>query len=127
MTKPGIIVLVCVMVSGCVGTPPRKAADPAAMPMCYENEHTAAVEPSLLLRARVEAQRYSNEIYGADCVVCAEVLDPKDEDGLLWVHITSPYVDLINTSAAIWMRPDGKVVRKGQWHSCHARLRKSAS
>ena len=93
------------------------------MRLCAEDEKSRALDPALLESALVEAQRYSNEVYGSDCFVCAEVLtfDPSR----LWIHITSPVQDIpINTSASIWVRKsDGKVVERALGHSCHARVK----
>ena len=88
-------------------------------------DETKAIDSAQLQSALVRAQAYSNEFYGKDCFVCAELL--SYEDGNIRLHITSPLPDmLINTSAVITVRAaDGKVLSKGAYHSCHARYTSS--
>jgi hypothetical protein len=100
-------------------------AQPREMKTCVEGAAPVGVETRAFSAALRQAQRYSERVYGADCFVCAEVFD---EPGTYMLHITSPIADmLINTSAAITVRKsDGAVVDRAIWHSCHARIRKTA-
>ena len=93
------------------------------MKLCAVTEATEAIDPEQLRIALTRAQAYSNDFYGEDCFVCAELL--SYEDGRIDLHITSPVPDmLINTSAVITVRAaDGKVLDKGAYHSCHARYK----
>jgi hypothetical protein len=93
------------------------------MQTCVVGVTPANVTAESFAAALREAQRYSDEKYGSDCFVCAELLDDSDE---YMLHITSPIEDtLINTSAAITVRKrDGAVTERAIWHSCHARIRK---
>jgi len=93
------------------------------MATCVEGASPAGVERTSFETALQQAQRYSDEIYGNDCFVCAQVFDQPDQ---YMLHITSPFDDMIiDTSAAITVRKsDGAVVSRAQWHSCHARIRK---
>jgi hypothetical protein len=95
------------------------------MATCVEGAAPVNVTPESFAASLREAQRYSDEKYGSDCFVCAELFDDPDE---YMLHITSPIEDmLINTSAAITVRKrDGAVTERAIWHSCHARIRKSA-
>jgi hypothetical protein len=94
---------------------------PAPMELCAVTEKTEALDPAQLRMALTRAQAYSNDLYGRDCFVCAELL--RYEEGSIELHITSPVSDmLLNTSAVISVRAaDGKVLSKGAYHSCHAR------
>jgi len=95
------------------------------MATCVEGAAPANVTPESFASSLREAQRYSDEKYGSDCFVCAEVFDQPEE---YMLHITSPIEDmLINTSAAIAVRKsDGAVTERAIWHSCHARTKKAA-
>jgi hypothetical protein len=97
------------------------APAPAPMELCAVTQETEAIDPAQLRMALIRAQAYSNEFYGEDCFVCAELL--SYEEGNIELHITSPVPDmLLNTSAVITVRAaDGKVLSKGAYHSCHAR------
>lgn len=119
---PCLVAVACTSVlSSCVATPP--ASTP--MELCAETDETRSIDPGQLDVALVRAQAYSNEFYGEDCFVCAEVLGT--ENGNIALHITSPIPDmLINTSAVITVRAaDGKVLKKSAYHSCHARIKAS--
>jgi hypothetical protein len=113
-----VLCLAIVAVSGCATTEPRQ------MQTCVEGAAPAGVSARSFSAALRKAQRYSDEKYGADCFVCAEVFDRPRE---YMLHITSPFEDmLINTSAAITVRKaDGVVTERGIWHSCHARIKKT--
>lgn len=95
------------------------------METCIEGAIPADVSAESFSIALKQAQRYSDEKYGSDCFVCAEVFDRPDE---YMLHITSPIEDmLINTSAAITVRKtDGAIAQRAIWHSCHARIKKAA-
>ncbi len=96
------------------------------MRLCDESTSTQEPDTALLTHALVEAQRYSDEFYGPDCYVCAELLPAEPRN--LSLHITSPFDLLLNTSAVITVRrSDGKVLRKGAYHSCHARTTSRAA
>jgi hypothetical protein len=94
------------------------------METCIEGAAPAGVSADSFSAALREAQRYSDEKYGSDCVVCAEVFDRPEE---YMLHITSPIEDtLINTSAAVTVRKaDGVVIKRSIWHSCHARIKRA--
>jgi hypothetical protein len=94
------------------------------MQTCVDGEKPAGVESAAFAAGLQQAQSYSDEIYGKDCLVCAQVLDQPEQ---YMLHITSPYEDgtAINTSAAITVRKsDGAVVAHAQWHSCYVRVRR---
>ncbi len=103
----------------CAATPPTT---PREIKTCVDGATPADVGALAFSDALRLAQAYSDEVYGADCVVCAEVIDRPDE---YMLHITSPGEDmLINTSAAITIRKvDGKVLNRSVWHSCHVHTR----
>jgi hypothetical protein len=109
-------------ISGCAASP---LAEVRLMKTCVDGAAPTGVSAESFSAALMAAQKYSDEKYGSDCVVCAEVLDRPEE---YMLHITSPIEDaLINTSAAITVRKsDGVVTSRAIWHSCHARIRKSA-
>ena len=91
--------LAAVAVSGCATQP---AAEPRPMETCVEGAAPADVSAESFSAALREAQRYSDEKYGSDCFVCAEVFDRPKE---YMLHITTPIEDiLINTSAAVTVR-----------------------
>lgn len=117
------LALTCVGLLASCATAPVVSVAP--MKLCADDERSKAIDPKFLQSALVEAQRYSESVYGTDCFVCAEVFvfDPSK----LWLHITSPVPDMfINTSASIWVRrSDGKVVERSLHHSCHARIKSS--
>ena len=117
-----ILCLAAVTAAGCATRPP---AEPRQMKTCIEGAAPADVSAESFSAALREAQRYSDERYGSDCFVCAEVFDQPDE---YMLHITSPIEDmLINTSAAITVRKtDGAVTMRGAWHSCHARIKSTS-
>jgi tRNA U54 and U55 pseudouridine synthase Pus10 len=95
------------------------------METCVEGAAPAGVAAESFSAALREAQRYSDEKYGSNCYVCAEVFDRPAE---YMLHITSPIEDmLINTWAAITVRKaDGAVTERGIWHSCHARIKRTS-
>jgi hypothetical protein len=113
-----VLCLATVAVSGCVTT------EPLQMQTCVDGAAPVGVSTKSFSAAPRKAQRYSDEKYGADCFVCAQVFDRPHE---YMLHITSPFDDLlINTSAAITVRKaDGVITERGIWHSCHARIRKT--
>ena len=90
------------------------------MELCNPDSVPPDIKPALLTAALVAAQAYSNEAYGSDCFVCAQVLG--DEAGEFTLHITSPLDLLLNTSATITVRKsDAAVIERAKYHSCHAR------
>ena len=117
-----VICLVSVGVFGCATHPTPTSRQ---MQTCVDGATPADVTAESFAAALREAQRYSDEKYGSDCFVCAELLDDSDE---YMLHITSPIEDtLINTSAAITVRKrDGAVTERAIWHSCHARIKKAS-
>jgi hypothetical protein len=117
-----IFCLATVAVSGCATHP---TAEPRQMETCVKGAVPADVSAESFSAALKEAQRYSDEKYGPDCFVCAEVFDQPDE---YMLHITSPVEDmLINTSAAVTVRKvDGAVTERSIWHSCHARVKSTS-
>lgn len=114
-----VLLTVCLLAfAGCAAMPPA----PMPMELCKVTEETAALDPGQMRMALIRAQEYSNDFYGEDCFVCAELM--SHQDGEIKLHITSPLPDmLINTSAAITVRAaDGKVLDKGAYHSCRAKI-----
>jgi hypothetical protein len=93
------------------------------MKTCVVGVVPRGVAAATFSRALLDAQRYSVRIYGADCLVCAEVM--ADSDSGFTLHITSPIEDmLLNTSATISFRkPDLAVLKTAQYHSCRARIK----
>jgi hypothetical protein len=114
--------LAAVALIGCATHP---ATFSRQMETCVEGAVPANVSAESFSVALRQAQRYSDEKYGSDCFVCAEVFDRPEE---YMLHITSPIEDaLINTSAAITVRKkDGAITQRAIWHSCHARIKKAA-
>ena len=121
MRQFNCLFLAVVAVLGCAARP---AANSRQMQTCIEGAIPTNVSAESLAAALTQAQRYSDEIYGSDCFVCAEVFDDPDE---YMLHITSPIEDMfINTSAAITVRKrDGAITERNVWHSCHARIKKA--
>jgi hypothetical protein len=119
----GVVAAIALLSSGCAT---HRGPDPLPMETCATGAKPAGVDAAALSAALVEAQRYSNKVYGPDCFVCAEVFDDTKD---YMLHITSPLEDmLINTSAAITVRKsDGAVIDRGIWHSCHARVTAKSS
>ena len=92
---------------------------PKPMDLCNAESKPDIPQP-VLTTALSEAQAYSDDIYGPDCVVCAEVF--AETPVTFKIHITSPADPemLLNTSAEVQIRRiDGAVVSKGQYHSCY--------
>jgi hypothetical protein len=118
----GWLTVVVAALSACAAHP---AAAPRQMQTCVEGAAPAEVSAEAFAAGLREAQRYSDEKYGSDCFVCAEVFDRPEE---YMLHITSPVDDmLINTSAAVTVRKsDGAITARGIWHSCHARIKKTS-
>lgn len=90
------------------------------MDLCYEQAESMLISPHVLTSALLEAQRYSNAIYGEECFVCAEIMPTVDESFEL--HITNPFDDImINTSAVVeFDLSTGNVVDRRAYHSCKA-------
>jgi hypothetical protein len=112
----GLAIVICGSCTSSHGTVPR------IMGTCVEGASPTSVAISAFSTALGRAQAYSDQIYGKDCFVCAEVF--ADEPTSYTLHITSPIQDmLINTSATIRFRKsDGAVVATARYHSCHARI-----
>ena len=107
--------LVCLVLStsvvGCATPKPMDLCDPDARP---------TIPHAILTRALSGAQAYSDQIYGRDCVVCAEVFAQTPNSFML--HITSPsFPDMVlNTSAEVTVNSsDGSIISRGQAHSCY--------
>jgi hypothetical protein len=113
-----ILTLLLTTLSSCVGHQPAKTMQP-----CHDT-YKKMPDAKVLNKSLVKAQAWSDKIYGDDCYVCAEVYAVEKDSFTL--HITSP-VDgmLINTSATIEFDMQGQVVEKTQYHSCHARIKKT--
>jgi hypothetical protein len=93
------------------------------MQLCHDS-YKKMPDAKVLDKSLVKAQIWSDKIYGDDCYVCAEVYAVEKDSFTL--HITSPVDDmLINTSATIEFDMQGRVVEKMQYHSCHARTKKT--
>src|SRR5688572_18936081 len=120
------LTVLCLLVAVVLGCATHTAPSSGQMATCVEGAAPANVTPESFAASLIEAQRFSDEKYGADCFVCAEVFDELDK---YMLHITSPIEDmLVNTSAAITVRKrDGEVIERAIWHSCHARIKKAAS
>jgi hypothetical protein len=107
------LILSAVVLTSCAAKPPQP------MHLCNTETQTN-IAPAILTKALTQAQSYSNEIYGSDCVVCAELFG--DTPKAFTVHITSPSSPdmLLNTSATITVqKSDATVISRGQYHSCY--------
>lgn len=94
---------------------------PEPMPVCDDRKFDDPVDARVLQTALAKATKWSVEIYGADCAVCAELYD--DDGKTFTLHITSPAKnDFINTSATMkFSRSTARTLEKTKFHSCHAR------
>ncbi|MEO3692293.1 hypothetical protein [Roseateles paludis] len=112
------------MTAAACGCATHPVAETRPMQTCVKGAVPAGVSSEAFSLALKQAQQFANETYGADCHVCAEVIDSADTYRL---HITSPIDTLINTSAGLDLRKaDGRVIKRSVWHSCHARLVRKA-
>lgn len=110
--------IIAVVATGCASLP--STTEP--MPLCLRSVVTDAIEASQLRSALVKAQAFSNQRYGEDCYVCAEL--QRFEEGEIELHIRSPLPDSwVGTSATIRVRAaDGKILDKTLYHSCSDRV-----
>jgi hypothetical protein len=105
-----------VLVSGCAS---NRAAP---MEPCGGRDFAQEIRPDILRAALVRAARWSDEVYGSDCVVCAEFYD--DDEHSFTFHVTSPASEgmILNTSATLtFNRSSGRLLRTALYHSCHVR------
>jgi hypothetical protein len=119
LRRPGLSILAIAFCASCASSHRNVSR---VMETCVRGASPKSDEMSAFTMARARAQAYSDEIYGKDCFVCAEVF--ADEPASYTLHITSPIEDmLINTSATIRFRKsDGAVLATAKYHSCHARI-----
>src|SRR3569833_2375699 len=115
LKRRGLGMLVFVFCVSCVS---NHSSSSRVMETCVQGASPSGVDTSAFTSARARAQAYSDDIYGKDCFVCAEVF--ADEPASYTLHITSPIQDmLINTSAIIRFRKsDGSVLATAKYHSC---------
>lgn len=116
--RAAVLSLLALVVAGCAT---RVLQASRQMETCLAAAAPVGVTAESFAAALREAQRHSDEAYGSDCLVCAELIDRADEYIL---HVTSPIEGMLaNTSAAITVsKIDGVVTSRHVWHSCAARI-----